>query len=144
MRLDYTLTPNLSIQLYTQPYVSAGKYSEFKEVIQPRADNYDDRWYVFSGSEVIFQDDYYHLLIPGSGGDEITFDNPDFNFSQIRSNLVVRWEYLPGSIIYFVWTSGRNDYSSNGTLSLGKDLKNLFNAPSTNAFMIKISYWFNL
>lgn len=144
LRLNYTLTPDLSIQLYTQPYVSAGKYSEFKEVIQPRAENYDDRWYVFSGGEVIFQDDYYHLLIPGSGGDEITFDNPDFNFSQIRSNLVVRWEYLPGSILYFVWTSGRNDYSSNGALSLGKDLKNLFNAPSTNAFMIKISYWFNL
>jgi hypothetical protein len=144
LRLNYTLTPNLSIQLYTQPYVSAGKYSEFKEVIQPRAENYTDRWHVFSGSEVFFQDDYYHLLLPSSGGDEITLYNPDFNFRQFRSNLVLRWEYLPGSILYLVWTNGINDYSSDGNLSLGNDIRSLFNADSNNAFMVKISYWFNL
>jgi hypothetical protein len=144
LKLNYTLTPNLSIQLYTQPYVSAGKYSEFKEVIQPRAENYDDRWHIFSGSEVFLQDDYYHLLLPGGGGDEITFENPDFNFRQFRSNLVLRWEYLPGSILYLVWTNGINDTSSDGDLSLGNDIRSLFNAGSNNAFMVKISYWFNL
>lgn len=144
LRVNYTLTPNLSIQLYCQPYVSAGKYSEFKEVILPRAENYDDRWHIFSGSEISLQDGYYHLLIPGSGGEEITFENPDFNFRQFRSNLVLRWEYLPGSILYLVWTNGINDTSSDGYLSLGNDIRSLFNADSKNAFMIKLSYWFNL
>jgi len=144
LRLNYTLTPNLSIQLYTQPYVSAGKYSEFKETVQPRAENYDDRWHIFSDSEISFEDGYYHLLLPGGGGDEFVFENPDFNFRQFRSNLVLRWEYLPGSILYLVWTRGINDYSSDGNLSLGNDIRSLFNADSKNAFMVKISYWFNL
>ena len=144
LRINYTLSPNLSIQLYSQPYVSAGKYSEFKEVSQPRAENYDDRWYIFSGSEISLEDDYYRLLIPGGGGDVLTFENPDFNFRQFRSNLVLRWEYLPGSILYLVWTRGINDYSSDGDLSLGNDIRSLFNSDSNNAFMVKISYWFNL
>lgn len=143
LRLGYTLAPNLSLQLYTQPYVSAGKYSEFKEVIQPRAETYDDRWHIFRGQELSYQDGYYHIAPPGTD-EEIIFANPDFNFRQFRLNLVVRWEYLPGSIMYLVWTSGINDYSYDGTLSLGNDLKGLFGSPSNNAFLLKISYWFNL
>jgi len=144
LRLNYTLTPNLSIQLYSQAYVSAGKYSEFKEAIQPRAENYADRWHIFSGQEVTFQDDYYHFFLPGGGGEEIIFENPDFNFRQFRSNLVLRWEYLPGSMLYIVWTNGINDYASDGTLSLKNDFKSLFSSASNNIFLVKISYWFNL
>lgn len=142
-RLNYTLTPNLSFQLYSQPYISAGKYSEFKEVIQPRAKDYDHRWHIFRGQELSFQNGYYYIFPPGTE-EGIIFDNPDFNFRQFRLNLVVRWEYLPGSIMYLVWTNGINDYTSEGTLSLGNDLKSLFRAPSNNVFLLKISYWFNL
>jgi len=73
-----------------------------------------------------------------------TLENPDFNFRQFRSNLVLRWEYLPGSILYLVWTRGINDTSSDGDLSLGNDIRSLFSSDSNNAFMVKISYWFNL
>ena len=144
LRLSYAITPNLSLQLYTQPYVSAGAYKEFKEVIEPRAAEYDDRWHIFSGPELYYQNGYYHLLPPDFPGEEFIIYDPDFNFRQFRLNLVLRWEYLPGSTLYFVWTNGMNDYAKDGRISIGDDLKGLFGSPSDNVFLIKMSYWFNL
>jgi hypothetical protein len=144
VRLNYTLTPNLSLQIYSQPYVSAGKYSEFKDATQLRAENYDERWHIFSGNEIFFENNYYHLIPPEAGGEEISIYNPDFNFRQFRLNLVLRWEYLPGSVLYFVWTNGIDDYANTGSLSLGDDFQSLFNSPSSNVFLVKVSYWFNI
>jgi len=144
LRLNYTLTPTLSLQLYSQPYVSAGQYSEFKEVIDPRAKNYLDRWHIFSGQELVLKGDYYYLYPAGDLGEEFIFSDPDFNFRQFRLNLVIRWEYLPGSTLFLVWTNGINDRTDFGSLSIGDDLKGLFSSPSNNAFLLKISYWFNL
>lgn len=144
VRLNYTLTPNLSLQIYSQPYVSAGKYSEFKDATQPRAENYDERWHIFSGNEIFFDNNYYHLIPPGAGGEEIFIYNPDFNFRQFRLNLVLRWEYLPGSVLYLVWTNGINDYANTGSLTLGDDFQSLFSSPSSNVFLVKVSYWFNI
>jgi hypothetical protein len=61
--LNYTLTPNLSLQLYTQPYVSAGKYSEFKEVIEFQAEKYADRWHIFTSEELLLKNGIYTLLL---------------------------------------------------------------------------------
>jgi hypothetical protein len=144
MRLNYAITPNLSLQLYTQPYISAGAYQEFKEVVEPRADSYDDRWHIFSGEEIYYEDGFYHLLPPDLPGEEFVIYDPDFNFRQYRLNLVLRWEYLPGSTLYLVWTNGINDYAQTGRVSLGNDLGELFGSPSNNVFLIKMSYWFNL
>ena len=76
-----------SLQLYNQPFVSAGHYSEFKEVFQPRAENYEARWYIFEGPEISLKDGYYHLFLPWTEGKEVTFNNPDFNFRQFRLNM---------------------------------------------------------
>ena len=144
VRLNYTLTPNLSLQIYSQPYVSAGKYSEFKDATQYRAENYDERWHIFSGNEIFFDNNYYHLIPPEAGGEEIFIYNPDFNFRQFRLNLVLRWEYLPGSVLFLVWTNGINDYANTGSLSLGDDFQSLFSSPSSNVLLLKVSYWFNI
>ncbi len=144
LRLNYSITPNLSLQLYTQPYISAGDYNEFKEVIEPRAASYENRWHIFSDQDSIYSNGYYHLLPPDLSGEEFIIRDPDFNFRQFRLNFVVRWEYLPGSTIFLVWTNGLNDYAYEGRLNIGDDLKGLFSASSNNAFMIKVSYWFNL
>jgi len=87
---------------------------------------------------------YYHFLPPDLPGEEFIISDPDFNFRQFRLNLVIRWEYLPGSTIFLVWTNGANDYADVGRLNIGDDIKGLFGSPSNNAFMIKMSYWFNL
>ncbi|HZX09698.1 MAG TPA: DUF5916 domain-containing protein, partial [Acidobacteriota bacterium] len=71
LRVNYTLTPNLSLQLYTQPFISAGDYSEFKEVIQPQAKNYSDRWYIFNDQELSLRNNKYYLFLPWTEGKEI-------------------------------------------------------------------------
>jgi hypothetical protein len=144
LRVNYTIAPNLSLQLYTQPFVSAGDYSEFKEVIEPRAKLYSDRWHIFKSQEISLQNGSYHLFLPWTLGKEITFNNPDFNFRQFRLNLVLRWEYLPGSILFLVWSNGIDDNARLGTLSFRDDLQSLFSAASNNVFLLKISYWFNI
>ena len=144
VRVNYTITPTLSLQLYTQPFVSAGDYSEFKEVIQPRAENYEDRWHIFEAQEITPRDGYYQLYLPWTEGEEITFNDPDFNSRKFRLNLVLRWEYLLGSTIFLVWTNGMNDYAKIGSVSLRNDLRSLFSSPSNNVFLFKINYWFNM
>jgi hypothetical protein len=73
-----------------------------------------------------------------------SFGNPDFNFRQFRSNLVIRWEYMPGSTLFLVWSQGRTGTDSNGMFSYGNDMKDLFSINPQNVFLIKFSYWFAL
>lgn len=124
-RLNYTITPNMSLQFYGMPYIAAGGYSDFREVPRTRADDYNDRFAPY---------DYLAAA-----------DNPVFNFKQFRSNLVFRWEYSPGSTIYLVWSRGATDYEEEyGKFSLGRDMGRLFSEPGDNTFLIKINKWFSL
>ncbi|MBI3578416.1 MAG: hypothetical protein HY089_03275, partial [Ignavibacteriales bacterium] len=70
-------------------------------------------------------------------------NNPDFNFKSLRVNTVLRWEYLPGSTMYFVWTNQKADFANNGEFNLGSDLRTLLNVQPDNVFSIKITYWLN-
>jgi hypothetical protein len=141
-RINYTINPELSIEYYGQPFVSAGKYSLFKKVTTPDAGKFRERFYDFSPSELSY--DAINNLYNVNDGGTYSFANPDFNFRQFRSNLVVRWEYLPGSTIYLVWSQGKTSTDTNGLFSYGSDIKNLFKTMGQNVFLIKVSYWFNL
>jgi len=120
-RVDYTITPDLTLQIYAQPFVSKGTYSNARELANPRAAAYDDRFKPYSGTL-------------GSG----------FNFKQFNSNVVLRWEYRPGSTLFVVWTQGRNDFlRATGTQSLAGDFGDLFTLHPNNTFLVKASYWLN-
>jgi hypothetical protein len=116
IRLNWTYSPTLSLQLYAQPLVSAGKYDQFKQLAQPRS-------YDFFATSAPF--------------------NPDFNFKSLRGNAVLRWEYLPGSTLYFVWTQSRSHSDDSGDFAFGSSMGRLWRAPAENIFMIKASYWWN-
>ena len=121
-RLNFTATPNLSVQLYAQPFVSVGDYREWKELGDPRARDYDARFVPY-----------------GNGADP-----GGFNFKQLRTNTVVRWEYRPGSVLFFVWQQGRDlGLGAPTDFDLRRDLGDLFALPPNNTFLIKASYWFN-
>jgi hypothetical protein len=145
MRLDYSVTPNLSLQYYGQPFVSAGKYKEFKRITSPRADRYEDRFQIFA-SEIQFdeQKGAFNVDENLNGIPDYTFSNPDFNFRQFRSNFVMRWEYIPGSTLFLVWSQGRTGFESQGEFSFRNDLKNLFSVYPDNVFLIKLNRWFSL
>ncbi|MGD2069905.1 MAG: DUF5916 domain-containing protein [Gemmatimonadota bacterium] len=138
-RLDYAFSPTLSLQLYAQPYVSAGMYDEFKQVVDPRADGYADRLGLLAPA---LEDGTYEADLDGDGVAE-AWDDPDFNFRQFRSNAVLRWEYRPGSTLYVVWSQGRNQYLEDGRFDFGRGMDGLFGAHPDDIFMLKLSYWIN-
>lgn len=134
-RIDHAFTPTLSLQLYAQPFVSGARYDDFKRVSDPTASSYEDR---FEPVAVTSDGDSYRFAVNGS---EAAFGDPDFNFKQFRSNAVLRWEYTPGSLLYVVWSQGRNHYSPTGDFQFASDMDLLFGAPADDVFMIKLSYW---
>jgi hypothetical protein len=145
-RMSYAFTPKLTLDFYAQPFVAAGDYGGLKEVSDPRAHDFDDRFSMF-GDALSLQNGRYRVDRDGDGTPEFSFGQPDFNFKALRSNLVLRWEYRPGSTMFVVWSQGRENFEPNGSFRLGRDFRRLFdgnNAPSTNVLLIKFNYWLNL
>jgi len=142
-RINYTINPELSIEYYGQPFISAGKYTDFKNITQPDAGKFRDRFHTFGPDEITFNQETNSYTI-NDGISDASVSNPDFNFRQFRSNLVIRWEYLPGSTLYLVWSQGRTSSDTNGLFSYGNDLKDLFRITPRNIFLVKFSYWFAL
>jgi len=143
-RINYTVNPELSLEYYGQPFVSAGKYSAFKRITDVQANTFSERYHTFSAEEIEYNstNNGYSVDINNDNTDDFSFGNPDFNFRQFRSNLVIRWEYLPGSTVYLVWSQGRTSTDSNGLFSYGNDMKDLFKITPQNVFLLKFSYWF--
>jgi hypothetical protein len=125
-RLNYTFTPNLSLQTYASPFVSKGSYSNVRQLSStPRAEAYDDR--------------YAPYLNPS-----VTDDPGGFNFKALQSNVVLRWEYNPGSTLFVVWNQGRQGFDpTRGTNAFQGDVRDLFSLHPANTFLIKMSYWLN-
>jgi hypothetical protein len=123
-RLNYTMTPNLSLQLYGEPFVSAGAYDRFREVVDPRNPIHDARYAPFA----------YDVAANG---------NPDFNVKSFRTTNVLRWEYKPGSTLFVVWQQARENDAVPGGFRFGRDLHGIFGVAPTNVFLIKLAYWLN-
>ena len=141
MRLQVNVTPDMSIQFYGSPFTSTAKFSDFKEAADTKSRTYDKRFHVFSEEEISYSDDMYTIK---SAGKEVSFGNPDFSFNEFRSNLVARWEYLPGSTLYFVWEYRMSNQDNRYVTGWGNNLDRMFGLPATNTFMLKINYWFGL
>lgn len=116
-RLNWTFTPGLSLQLYAQPLISSGDYKNYKELARPRS-------YAFSPYR--------------------TDRSDDFNFKSLRGNAVLRWEYSPGSTLYFVWTQSRTDNETFGDFRFNRSVDRLADARPDNIFLVKASYWWGL
>jgi hypothetical protein len=144
VRFDFSLTPDLSIQYYGQPFIASGKYSHFKHITQPRATEYTDRFHVYAGDELGFAagDNTYSVVEGGS--DAYRFDNPDFKLLEFRSNLVLRWEFRPGTTLYLVWSQGRTEDFSRSDFSLDRDFSRMFSIYPENIFLVKFTYGFDL
>ncbi|MBU0475697.1 MAG: carbohydrate binding family 9 domain-containing protein [Bacteroidetes bacterium] len=144
-RVNWSFTPNLSLQLFVQPVFSVGNYQEFKELVTPNSKEY--LTYGNSNTEISYnKDENLYTVNPNVNGntEQFTFNNPNFNFKSIRANLVLRWEVKPGSIFYFVWTHDKINYSNNNYLDIGTDFTNLWDSPPNNILLIKFSYWFDI
>ncbi|WP_280745990.1 MULTISPECIES: DUF5916 domain-containing protein [unclassified Parabacteroides] len=124
MKLQVNVTPDVSVQFYGSPFTSSGTFSDFKEAADTKSKTYNKRFHAYNA--------------------EIPFGNPDFSFNEFRSNLVARWEYMPGSTLYLVWEHSMSDRQNQHVSGWGNNLDHMFGLPSTNTFMIKLNYWFDL
>jgi hypothetical protein len=154
-RLSYTFTPNLSLQLYAQPFLSAGDATRFREVALADggarvvdADRFGSRFRPLGAPALA--DDEYRADADGDGDADVRFTNPDFNVKEFRSNAVLRWEYRPGSTLFVVWSQGREDFARDGRFGLMRDTRRLFGMDdafpvrTTNVLLVKVNYWLSL
>ena len=145
-RLDYCVTPNLTLQYYGSPFISACRFDTFKRITDPKADAFRDRFHTFTQDEIAFNEanGVYEIDENRDGAVDYEIGNPDFNFLDCNSNVVGRWEYVPGSTLFLVWSQARSDYLSTGTLDLNEDFDTLFDKHPHNVFLVKICKWFSL
>ena len=139
-RLDWTFTPELTLQLYAQPFVSAGRYSSFKQLRAPRTYTFDV--YGKDAGTIVQSGSAYTVDPDGSGSaPSFAIRNPDFNVRSLHGDAVLRWEYRPGSTLFFVWQQQRQGFEPMGDFSLRRDAGAIFRAPPTNEFLVKVAYW---
>jgi len=101
--------------------------------------------YAFADNEISINPEENSFTVDENNGfSTYSISNPDFNCRQFCSNLVLRWEYLPGTTLYLVWSQGRTSSASNGVFSYENDMKTLFDITPNNIFLLKFSYWFSL
>ncbi len=143
LRVNWTFTPRLSFQLFLQPLFSIGDYSGLKELAKPRTFNFNR--YGEKGSTITLSNNRYTIDPDGGFGPAPSFTiiNPNFNYKSLRANAVLRWEYLPGSTLYFVWTNEKVNFESRGDFEFGRDVRSLLRDRPDNVFSLKLTYWMN-
>ena len=144
MRVNYNINPNLTIQYYGQPFIFKADFSNFNLVNNATAEDLNDRITYFDSNQISFSNNIYSIDEDRNGSTDYTFGNPDFAFVQFRSNLVLRWEYIPGSEIFLVWSQGVTGLGDVNN-DFGSIIDNqLLNAKPENTFLIKETYRFVL
>jgi hypothetical protein len=145
-RVEWTLTSKLSVQTYLQPFVAVGSYSNFKEFIAPRT--YDFAVYGVNRGTITENKDAagnvtsYSVDPDGAPATaNFTITNPNFNVHSLRGNAVLRWEYRPGSALFFVWQQERNGLEEVFSFDATRDVTAILREPPTNIFLVKAVYW---
>ena len=140
-RLNVTFSPRLSFELFAQPFISSGDYGDLKQFSTPGEfafDYYRDIGTVENTADGVRID-------PDGPGAASAFeiDEEDFNVRSLRGNAVLRWEWRPGSTLFFAWQQSRADERALGTFDFARDRRALFRAAPDNVFLVKLNYWVN-
>jgi hypothetical protein len=147
-RLNWTFTPNLTLELFAQPFVFAGDYDRFKEYAGARTTR-----------QLVYGQDFGTICFDAASNSytadpagncavaaqrsaqAFSFDNPDLNVRSLRGNAVLRWEYRPGSTLFLVWQQQREGSRAFGDFDFTRDANAVFRQRPDNIFVIKASYW---
>ncbi|MCU0362109.1 MAG: carbohydrate binding family 9 domain-containing protein [Bacteroidales bacterium] len=146
-RINLNLSPDLTLQYWGQPFVATGRYYDHTLILDNKAQNYKDRFWTYSESQKETDGSNYAIDENLDGKTDYSFKNSDFNVREFLSNLVVRWEYSPGSSVYLVWSQTRSSYENTGELNYSDDIIDLFSTADNhphNVFLVKFSYRFGL
>ena len=125
VRMNYTATKDLTLEMYAQPFIATGVYTDLRELSgTPDADDYDARFQPYTGLT-------------------LNSTNDRFKVANLITNSVVRWEYRPGSTLFVVWQHGRSgpDPDQPFRQSWHRDYRELFDVHPENTFLVKVAYW---
>ncbi|HEY4611608.1 MAG TPA: DUF5916 domain-containing protein, partial [Bacteroidota bacterium] len=113
-RGTFVFSRDLTLQMYLQIFFAQGKYENYLRRLD------EDRY------------------------TPIPYSRPDFNELSFHSNVVLRWEYLPGSTAYLVWSQARSGDRGNYATPFGDNFTHTFALPMENVLLLKVSYWWSL
>jgi hypothetical protein len=136
-RLGFTVKPDMNVDVYAEPFAASGRYSDYGELLRPRSR--ERLRYGTSGTSLVVHGDGSQTV--GTGESTFTLRNRDFNTLSFRSNVVLRWEWRPGSTLYVVWQQSRAGSEVTGAHVGPRDMFRSLSAPGTNFFVIKTSFW---
>lgn len=145
LRLNYAFSPRLTLEGYGEPFLSSGRYSRLGELSAPRSRLL--REYGTDGTQITRAADGTVTVTDAAGGsssNSFTLTNRDFNVQSFRSNVVLRWEWNPGSTLFVVWQQNRSTSSSIGDHVRVVDLFDPARAPGDNFLSVKMTYWFTV
>ena len=140
LRVNYTFLPDLTLEYWGQPFVSKGLYTNFKEVTNPASGDINERYIKYSETQISKSGDSYVVDNDLDGSDDFEFGNPDFTLREFLNNLVLRWEFKPGSTLFFVWNQTRSNYINEPGSGLSAEFETLINTTPRNVFLIKLSF----
>ncbi len=144
VRMTLMITPNLSVQYWGQPFGTAGSYTGYKYITDGTATGFAQRFITVPSAWLAFNGSGYTVNENNNGTTDFSFSKPDFNIGQFRSNLVVRWEYIPGSTFFLVWNQEMNGAFYDRADALHKKNTFDFNQQAHNIFLMKFTYRFVL
>jgi hypothetical protein len=143
LRVNLAITPDLTVQYYGSPFIATGRLTALRKATDTLSPVYEQRFHRYGPDEIAYSAaDNTYGVNEADGGPRYTFANPDFSFRQFRSNLVVRWEWKPGSSLYVVWSQGRTDRESHWEEAFHPNWRALWSTRPDNVFLVKLSYWF--
>jgi hypothetical protein len=140
IRVNWIFTPRLSLEVYAQPFVSSGAFAAPKALDE--AGTFNFLTYGENGSTISESNGEWTIDADGAGPSPVyVTPKPDFTFGSLRGNAVLRWEYVPGSTLFFVWTQSRQSQSENGEFNFGPAFGDVMQAQGDNIFAVKATYY---
>jgi hypothetical protein len=136
LRATWSLSPELVVTVYAQPFASVGRYDQLGELAA--AGSGDVRWYAATSRAGAMR-----AIADGASGFQTGFsiDEPDFTVLSLRSTAVLRWELSPGSTLFIVWQQSRQG-STTRAQPLHVVAPDVVTQPGLHSLAIKLSYWF--
>lgn len=147
-RVQLAFTPNLSLEVYAEPFASSGRFYQFGELPAPGS-----RELTVYGQDAgtiervdrnvpgpCQQDCVYQVA---EGGDTFTFDDPDFTYLSLRSTAVLRWEIWPGSTVFAIWQQDRSDARYAPSRVTPVSLGEASITPGSQTLLVKFAYWWS-
>lgn len=144
-RLEFYFTPALSLQLYAEPFVASASFASPERLLRARSGDFAAYGI---GTSTLTRDAAAGTLTVDADGagpaPAFTYADPSFSIRSLRSNVVLRWEYRPGSTLFLVWNQARANLDRDPRFRALRDLGNIFGDDMRNVLLVKGNYYFSL